>query len=122
MSSETPHEGRPEGRRRDQMPGIIFGSVLILLGVIFLLSTQGWIPSADWWKYFLIGLGAVFVIEALVRYARPAYRRHGSGRLIAGLILICIGVAFTTGIGHWWPLILIVIGLAISLNAWLRSR
>ena len=119
---EKEGEGMQEKWRRDPISGLVFGLILVLLGVVFFLAAQDWISWGDWWKHFIIGLGVIFLIEVLVRYTRPAYRRPVFGKLIAGLVLICVGVAFTTGIGNWWPLILIVVGLAILLNTWLRRK
>jgi hypothetical protein len=119
---EKEDEEMQEKWRRDPISGVFFGLILVLLGVVFFLAAQDWISWGDWWKYFIIGLGVIFLIEVLVRYTRPAYRRPISGRLIAGLVLICIGAAFIGGIGDWWPLILIIVGLAILLNVWLREK
>ncbi len=113
-----------EYRRRWQherrASGVFWGLVLILLGIVLFLSSQGWLPWGDWWQFFLIGLGIVFLIESLVRYSNPAYRRPRFGRVIAGLVLIFVGAAFIFGIGRWWPLILIIVGLLIVLNVWLK--
>ena len=130
MSEEKPErrhdekedEEKQEKWRRDPISGLVFGLIVVLLGVVFFLSAQDWISWGDWWKYFIIGLGVIFLIEVLVRYTRPAYRRPIFGRLIAGLILICVGLAFIGGFGEWWPLILIVVGLAILLNVLLRRK
>ncbi len=126
MSEEKPerrhyeHDEKEEKWRRDPISGLGFGLILVLLGVVFFLSAQGWISWGDWWKYFIIGLGVIFLMEVLVRYTKPAYRRPVFGKLIAGLILICVGAAFIGGVGNWWPLILIIVGLAILLRVWLR--
>ena len=131
MSEEKPErrrhdekegEGTQEKWRRDPISGVVFGLILAVLGVTLFLAGQGHISWDDWWKYFFIGLGVVFLIEVLVRYARPAYRRPMFGRLVAGLILICVGVAFLVGIGTWWPLILVAVGLAIVFYVLLRRR
>jgi hypothetical protein len=123
MTEEKPEDKDMRERwRRRSIPGLFFGLLLVLLGVTLFLTAQDWIAWGDWWKYFITGLGGIFVIEALVRYARPAHRRPRFGRLIFGIILICVGLAFIVGWGNWWPLILIVVGLAILLNSWLRRR
>lgn len=107
---------------RGSNSGIFFGLILVLLGAVFFLSTQGYISRGDWWKYFIIGLGVIFLIAALMRYARPAYREPSFFLLMTSLALICIGLVFVLGIGNWWPLILIVFGLAILVRASLRRR
>jgi hypothetical protein len=133
MSEEKPENKRRErdeeegigmrGRwHRGSNSGLFFGLILVLLGAVFFLPTQGYISWGDWWKYFIIGLGVIFLIAAFMRYARPAYRGPRFFLLITGLILICIGLAFILGLGNWWPLIPIVLGLAILLRALLRRK
>lgn len=84
-------ESIEEKFRRDPFAAIFLGLIAILAGIFFFLATQGYIKWEDWWAYFLLGLGAILIIEALARQAVPAYRRPIFGRLIAGLVLICIG-------------------------------
>jgi peptidoglycan/LPS O-acetylase OafA/YrhL len=123
MTEEKPEDKYVRDRwHQRSMPGLFFGLLLVLLGVIFFLAAQDLMAWGDWWKYLIAGLGGIFVIEALVRYARPAPRRPRFGRLIFGIILIGVGLAFIVGWGSWWPLILIIVGLAILLNTWLRRR
>ncbi len=105
---------------RSRNPGRFWGLILIVLGIVFFLYTQGWLTRGEWWQYFLIGLGLIFLIESLVRYSGRESHRPGLGRAAAGLILIFIGAAFLLGFGNWWPLILIVVGLAVLLNVWSR--
>ncbi len=107
---------------RDSWPGINAGLILVLLGVLFFLSSRGTIGRGDWWKYFIIGLGSLFLIEVVGSFIRPVYRRVKFGKLVAGLILISIGFASLTGIGNWWPLVLIAVGLAVLVNALFRRR
>lgn len=123
--SEQKHGETEESRwrrHRDPMSGLFWGLILILLGVVFFLSSQGWFPIGEWWQYLLIGLGVIFLIESLVRYANPTYHRPRFGRFVAGLVLIFVGLAFLLGFGKWWPLILIVIGLAVLLRVAFQKR
>ncbi len=94
---------------RERWHGLFWGLLLIVLGISFYLSMQGW---GGWWQFFLIGLGVIFLVESRVR--------GGTGRIIAGLVLIAVGAVLLTGWGDWWPLILIVAGLAIIFNSWRR--
>jgi len=91
-------ESIEEKFRRDPFAAILLGLIAILAGIFFFLATQGYIEWEDWWAYFLFGLGLVLVIEALARQAVPAYRRPIFGRLIAGLVLICIGASNIYGL------------------------
>ena len=93
---------------RERWHGLFWGLLLIVLGISFYLSMLGW---GSWWQFFLIGLGVIFLIEGRIR---------GPGRIFLGLVLIAVSVALLTGLGNWWPLILIVAGLAVIFNSWRR--
>ena len=113
---EKREEGMEEKWRRDPISGVVFGLIVLVLGVLLTLAARHVMSWDDWWKYFIIGIGVVFLIEVLIRYLRPAYRRPIFGRFVAGLILICVGVASIGGFGSWWPLIIIAVAVAILLR------
>ena len=110
-----------EKKRRNFMSfGVFCGLVLILVGVILFLSAQDWISDEDVLPYLLLGLGGIFLIDVIVRYAQPDRRRFLCCRLTVGLVLLSAGGAILGGIESWWFLILVVVGLGILLNALLR--
>jgi hypothetical protein len=113
---------RRERRRGDPLRGLFWGLLLILLGVLLFGSTQGWLEGDRWWQYFLIGLGGIFLVDALGHAFTPSYRYSNFGRIFAGIVLILIGVAYVFGFSQWWPLILIAAGVAILLSFWFRRR
>ena len=115
-SRDQQREWRHERRLNDPMRGLFWGLILILLGVLLFAATQNWLAWDRWWQLFLVGLGIIFLIDALVRYLNPSSRFGIFGRVITGVILIIIGSAFYFGMEAWWPLILIGIGLAILLR------
>lgn len=99
-----------------------FGLLLIAVGVVFLLDTTGVVALGDipatYWPLLLVGWG----IWALVRER---------GRSLAGLLVLLLGVAFQAERldylepgwpGRYWPAILIVVGLAVLLEAALPDR
>ena len=95
--------------------GLLPGLILILIGVLFLLSNYG-LLRGEWWQYFLVALGVIFLVEAWIQYINPATRRPRIGRIIAGLVLITVGLIFLFDSTQWWPLILIVIGIILSVQ------
>ena len=119
---ENEEESLEEKFRRDPFAAIFFGLMAILAGAFFFLARQGYIEWDDWWAYFLLGLGVVFIVEALARQAVPAHRRPILGRLIAGLVLICIGGSTIYGLSDWWPLIIVVVGILLVGYGVLRLR
>ena len=107
------NQGSEKGSKRDPYSGIFGGLILILLGVLFLLATMDVISWGDWWAYFLLGLGTIFIIEFIVRSVIPAYRHQHKGKLVVGTVLLIIGGAHILGMVSWWPLILIAVGIII---------
>ena len=120
---------RWESRRNDPIGSVIGALVLIWLGVVFLAVQNPEmirLPfSISWdnvWAFFLVGLGALLILEALLRVIFPA-RRHIVGPLIWGIILLVIGVAGLfpgMGVEKLWPLALIAGGLGLLLTNVLR--
>jgi cation transport ATPase len=119
---EKDEKGRDEKWRRDPLGRVIFGLIVIAVGVLFLLASQDKIAWDDWWAYFLLALGCIFILEVLIRSVMPAYRRPIFGKLIAGIVLIAIGASNIYGVVSWWPLIIIGAGIAILLSALFRFR
>lgn len=116
---EKEEEEKTEKWARDPIGAIFWGLVLIVAGVFLFAATQGWILWENVWAWFLLGLGVVLILEGLVRWAMPAYRRPLGGRLVGGAILIAIGLGGVLGVKEWWPLILIAIGLTILIRAFI---
>jgi hypothetical protein len=116
-------ESRAEERhKKDSLSGIIGGLIIILLGVLFLLRNMGYLWWHNWWAYFLLGLGVILIIDAVIRSLVPQYRRPIIGRLIGGIVLIFIGAGNIYGIVDWWPLILVGVGIAIIIGAVLKHK
>jgi hypothetical protein len=107
--------------KQDRHPKITGGLILILLGVLFLLTEMDRISWEDWWAWFLVGLGGIFLLEALFQAFSAEGRRRNSGRLTAGLILAIIGGSYLIGFMEWWPLILIAVGLVVLVSAFLKK-
>jgi CDP-diglyceride synthetase len=109
-------ENKEDKSKHDPWSRVTGGSILILLGVLFLLATLDIVSWGDWWKYFLCGLGFIFILEAVLRSGDPKFRQHITGRLIAGTVLILIGGSFIFGVTNWWPFILIGVGVALVIS------
>jgi hypothetical protein len=119
---EQNREWRHDKRLNDPMRGLFWGLMLILLGGLFFSAMQNWLSWDNWWQLFLIGLGIIFLVDALVRYLNPSTRFGIFGRVIPGLILVVVGSAFYFSMETWWPLILIVIGAAILIRMIVYKR
>jgi hypothetical protein len=111
---------QPPDLKESHYPRLTGGLILILLGVLFLLAEMDRISWMDWWAYFLVGLGAILILEGLFRGFSES--RHRAGRLIGGLVLIVIGGAHLIGFEEWWPFILIAVGLGLILSPLFKKR
>ncbi len=109
-----------ENTKQIPRPKLTGGLILILLGVLFLLTEMGRISWVDWWAYFLVGLGGIFLLEVIIRVISGADGRGVTGRLIAGLVLIFIGGAYLFGLQEWWPLVLIAVGAAVIISSFFK--
>jgi hypothetical protein len=101
-----------EHRHRFPFHGLFFGLGLVLLGVLFLLNQTGAITGDTWWQALLIGLGSISIVDGLVRYNYPEFRYGIYGKIVCGVILILIGILLLVGFSEWWPVVLIVAGVA----------
>ena len=118
---------RKEQRRRKQNEprpnhSVFWGLLLILIAVLIILNQQHWLSSGDWWKAFLIGLGSIYIIEAVVDFTDVKTRAHGLRRLIPGFIFLFIGFGFLINFNNAWPVSLIAAGVAILFTSWFLQR
>ena len=116
-------ENEDKKNSHDPWSRVTGGLILILLGVLFLLATMDVISWGDWWAYFLFGLGVILILEAVIRSSSPSFRQHLTGRLIAGIVLMLIGGSFILGMTHWWPIIIIGVGVALVISTlWSQKK
>ncbi len=113
-------EDEEKKKSHDPLSGVTGGLILIFLGVLFLLTTLDYLSWVDWWAYFVLGLGCILIIEALIRVASTGDRQPVTGKLIGGSVLVIIGAAYVFGMVTWWPLILIAVGLVIIFTSLAR--
>jgi PAS domain S-box-containing protein len=119
---ERAKEERRLRRERDPMRGLFWGMLLVLLGSLFFAGNRGWLTGRLWWEALVIGLGAILILESIVRYLNPVSRSFAAGRLVPGAILLFFGLAFTFDIGTWWPVALAGVGVALFLNSMVLHR
>jgi len=101
--------------RHDSLSGIILGFIFIAAGAIFYLYELGQIFEWFWWLLFAIG--ALLLVEVILRVIVPRYRETISGKLIAGLILIGLSAGQILEFENWWPFLLIAVGLGIIISS-----
>ncbi|MEE4311350.1 MAG: hypothetical protein V2J62_05725 [candidate division KSB1 bacterium] len=120
MAKVSPHEvdDQKESKPAPQYQSLtrMFpGLIIIWLGLSLFLREQNMISNSDWWAYFLLGLGIIFLFDAFVRMIGQPDTHSSMGKLIAGVVLASIGASGVIGLKNWWPLILIGVGVIIIL-------
>jgi len=128
--------------RRDRLGSIVWALILIWAGFVLLAGNMGLLDAFNglverlgfqWaelpieipffqvstWSLIFLGAGVLLLAEAVVRLLFPAYRRPVLGTVI--LAVVFLGIGF----GNWgliWPLVLIVIGIAILFGGLFRRK
>ncbi len=111
---EKEEKGEKGEKGGDRSGAVVGGSILVWLGISLYLSQVNTIPGADWWAYFLSGLGVILILQGIVRRTRSGHPLTGS--ILGGAILLVIGLTSILGVRGFWPLILVVIGAAVILS------
>ena len=116
------HHGHMEEKyHKDPLSGIIFGAIVILLGVLLFVDRQYYLDGG-WLWWFLAGIGIIFLVEAMIRYAMPEHRRPMGGKLVWAVILLAIGASNIYSLEEWWPLLLIIAGIVIIFSGLQAKR
>ena len=134
---EPPHDLR-EQRREERWQGRqqwreyrwgqngpwIGGTILIVLGVLFLLQNFGAPLPENWWAIFILIPAAFAFSGAWSIYVKNERKVTAGvrGALISGSILTLLAAMLFFGIdfGKYWPVILILIGVSVIGGGYVR--
>ena len=95
------------------------GTVIVLIGIVLLLSTTGFVEMRSVWGWIAV----IFILVGVWALVRSEFRN-----LVGPVMIIAIASAFflrNVGvipdgtIGTWWPLFVVLFGLLVMVN---RSR
>jgi hypothetical protein len=98
------------GKSGTELLALLPGIMLIMLSGLFLLEHNGYLEG-EWWQYFLVGFGVVFLMESMMQYQASKSRRAKIGRLITGIALIVCGLLLLFHPNQWWPWVLMGLGI-----------
>ena len=97
--------------------GLVWGTLLIILGLVFQLNNFNLIPRGifDWWPLMVVGAGIWLL-------GQSATRRRGGG-LVGGVVVLALGVFWLLqNFGRvderaFLPVLLIAVGVGLLLRA-----
>lgn len=121
----------PANKRTNSYPdpfnqgrGWFLGIILILIGAYFLFSNLTGFSVQNWWAVFILLPAFASLSNALRSYRQQGvFTREARGSLIGGLVLLFIAAVFLFDLdfGQFWPVFLILAGLAALLNGLIRN-
>ena len=116
---EKHHEKSWEEKwRQDPLSAAIWALILVWAGFALLLGNLNLLDDIklDSWDLVFAGAGALLLLEAVIRFIVPAFRRSIIGSLILGLVFLSIGLGDAFSWDLVWPAAIIIIGLVMLLR------
>jgi len=110
---------------RDPLAAARWAGILIWAGLALLAENLGLLArfeTLDAWDIIFAGAGLIVLLEVVVRLLMPSYRRPVTGSVIAGVVLLAIGLGNALGVSIVWPLVLIAIGVIVLVRGFFRGR
>jgi predicted membrane protein len=102
------------GRRASVTPGLVFGVIILALGVILLLDRQGIIQAGDIFPFFWPAVLLAAGLFKLAQSSCASSRVWGGILTAAGILLLLDRLGYLHVSFHaLWPLILIAVGLML---------
>ena len=101
--------------------GLIWGALLIVIGVLLILDNAGMIESGPFWHYWPFILAA-FGISKIIGFERPKHIASGFWLIFLGFWLFA-SIEHVWGLAFYnsWPLILIGWGVTIIIKDFAKS-
>jgi hypothetical protein len=111
------------GRPRRNSGGVVFGLMLILLGVVLILQNTGLVPSTPLGFWWLTLWGLLFISLGVAKLftRNPGNLREGVGQLFIGSWLL-LNQFQVLRYRDSWPILLVGIGIGITWSALERPR
>ena len=105
--------------------GWIWGVVLVLIGALVLLQNFHLLTLNNWWALFILipAIGALVGAWRAIKVSGGKFTRAARGELTVGIVLILITAFFLFNLNWsiWGPILIVLAGVAIIINALLPA-
>lgn len=109
-------------RRQPIATRLLFGIVLTILGIVFILDQMGLVRADEFWRFWPLALVAFGLIK-LFQPGRPSGRLFGIILIVAGVWLQLDKVGFIVfSFEYFWPVLLVLFGLSLIFGSLNRRR
>ncbi len=121
MTAELKVQGKKEERRFWE--AIYWGGVLAWAGLIFLIDSSGNLPEvgeADAWTWIFLGVGLYGLLGSLYRQVSTKWSDPTTWDYVWSGFWLLVGIGGLITSDIFWPVVLVVAGVAIVANTLLR--
>lgn len=122
-----PRESKEMGEEREarritrrNVEIIMWGLLLIWVGVTAYSTHVGWFSSIYWFDYLLAGLGVIFFADGLLCYVMNV--GHHLVRMVCGAFVLAIGIMGVFDASMDWILAVLVVAVGAILIAYAIVR
>jgi hypothetical protein len=108
---------------RKYLETIYWGVVLVWAGLVFIADSLGILPQTDHgdaWSWVFLGAGLIALVAALWRATSPDWPSPTIWDYVWAGALLILGLAGFLNVQIAWPMILLLVGVALLGTAFLR--
>ena len=113
-----------EKAERKRLESYWWAAVLIWSGLILVAELLGILPeigTSNAWSWIFLGAGVFGLIGALIRVVNPDLPKPTSWDYFWSVLFLVIGATGFFGGGIAFPIVLVVVGIAILANVFFRN-
>lgn len=121
----TTEQEKSQQEARRHLEAIYWGGVIVWAGLIFGADSLGYLPQiggAEAWSWVFLGAGLYALLLSLFRLNSPDYSNPTTSDYVWAGILMILGLGGFFRVDIAWPLILVLVGIAILGKTVLRRQ
>jgi len=125
INDVTMERDKSQKKTGQHLEAVFWGGVILWAGLVFGAESLGYLPqigAAQAWSWLFLGAGVYALLLDLWRVASLDYPNPTLGDFVWAGIFLILGLGGFFNFNLSWPLILVLVGMAILGKALLRVR